>query len=328
MADDIMRHNMMNASSKNKKKLKLNRGPSLRVGSHTDAVMSVSWNKVHRQVIASGSADCTVKLWDVTRANTDECCASTYTHHKDKVQAVLWHPKEGTLLATGSYDRTVALVDARSQENIKKVKIPADCEALAWDPFTPEYLTAASEDGTLTCWDVRKFSDKTPLWSVVANEFGGVSDLSYNPSVPGMLATCSVDKSVTLWDTYNSTEDTATGPPQACGNKDMGVGKLYTVNFYPSSPWLMGCAGGGKELAIWDMTREISIQKRFASRIGSETVPEPVETAPTDQKESFDAMMSPQPNTVTTDQVEPIKQTTKSKKKKDNKNKKAHKVRR
>jgi periodic tryptophan protein 1 len=327
MADDIMRHNIMNSSNKNKKKLKLGRGPSLRAGSHTDAVMSVSWNKIHRQVIASGSADCTVKLWDVTKANTDQCNASTYTHHKDKVQAVLWHPKEGTLLATGSYDRRVALVDVRSQENIKKVKIPGDCEALAWDPFTPEYLTAASEDGSITCWDVRKFSDKTPLWSIVANEFGGVSDLSYNPSVPGMLATCSVDKTITLWDTYNSTENPTTGPPKVCGSKDMGVGKLYTVNFYPSSPWLMGCAGGGKELAIWDMTRETSIQKRFVSRMGSETVTESAETAPpTDTKESFAAMMSPQPNTETTDPVEPTKEAQKSKTKKGNSNKKAHKA--
>lgn len=183
MADTIMRHNMMNTANKSKTKLHIPAGPKLKRGSHTDAVMALSWNKVHRQVIASGSADCTVKLWDVTQPDSN---AGTFSHHKDKVQSVLWHPQEGTLLATGSYDRTVALVDARGgggspQDSVKRVKIPADCEALAWDPFNPQVLTAASEDGTISSWDVRKFSDKTPLWSMVASQYGGVSDLSYNP---------------------------------------------------------------------------------------------------------------------------------------------------
>jgi len=187
MADEIMRHNMMNSQMMNDNLPQRTNnnslssgGSSLKPGSHTDAVMALSWNKVHRQVIASGSADCTVKLWDVTLANTDKANAATLTHHKDKVQSVVWHPQEGTLLATGSYDRTVALVDARAPENVKSAKLPGDCEALAWDPHNTHCLTAASEDGTVTCWDVRKFTNKSPLWSIVASEFGGVSDLSYN----------------------------------------------------------------------------------------------------------------------------------------------------
>ncbi len=146
-----------------------------------------------------------------------------------------------------------------------------------------------------------------------------------------MLATCSVDKTVTLWDTYNDSENPTTGPPKPCGNKDMQVGKLYTVNFYPSSPWLMGCAGSGKELAIWDMKREISIQKRFATRIGSEPVVEDAGGDGSDQKDAFEAMMSANPTVMANDSVESSKSIEKSKKKKgENKSnkKKAHKVRR
>ena len=191
MADELMKNNLLGGGGggssnkkKKKKKKKAHQGPQLRKGSHTDAVMSLSWNKIHRQAIASGSADCTVKIWDVTHATSDQCNDATFSHHRDKVQSVLWHPTEGTLLATGSYDRTVALVDARSSgEDVKNVKIPADCEALAWDPFNPQYLTSASEDGAIMCWDVRKFSTSSPVWSFVANEYGGVSDLSYNPYV-------------------------------------------------------------------------------------------------------------------------------------------------
>ena len=185
MADELMKNNILGGSSKKKKKKKkkAQEGPKLRHGSHTDAIMSLSWNKIHRQVIASGSADCTVKIWDITHASSNQCNDATFTHHRGKVQSVCWHPTEGTLLATGAYDRTVALIDARSSgEDVKSVQIPADCETLAWDPFNQQYLTAASEDGTIMCWDVRKFSTSTPAWSFVAN---GVSDISYNPYVTG-----------------------------------------------------------------------------------------------------------------------------------------------
>lgn len=171
----------------------MNTSETLKPDSHAGAVMGLSWNQVHRHVLASGSADHTVKLWDISMATTrtstgtnseepNSACAGTFTHHKDKVQSVVWHPVEATILATGSYDRTVALVDARdsAQQSIKTVRIPADCEALAWDPFHPECLTAACEDGSILTWDVRKFVDKKPLWSFVANEFGGINDISYN----------------------------------------------------------------------------------------------------------------------------------------------------
>jgi len=319
LADDLMKANMMmmgktsndhhqnnnSKKKKNKKKQKKMRAtttPGLRPGSHTDAILSLSWNTNHRQVLASGSADGTVKLWDVTKAMTPSANAATFSHHKDKVAAVEWHPTEGTLLATGSYDRTIALVDARDSNSCKTIKgaLSADLEALVWDPHSSHYLTAASEDGVISCWDVRTLgqsSNSKPVWSFVAEEYGGVTDLTYNPMVPGMLASCAINKTVTLWDTYQQQQQ-----PMACGNKEMNVGRLYALQFYPSSPWLMGCGGGGGQLAIWDMTREAAIQNRFGSRVdggvvgddittGKEGVTEDATTTPSGEGD-FEAMMA------------------------------------
>jgi periodic tryptophan protein 1 len=67
--------------SKKKKGKKKSSAPTYRPGSHEGAVMSLSWNKTYRQMLASGSADTSVKIWDVTT----QACSHTFDHHRDKV---------------------------------------------------------------------------------------------------------------------------------------------------------------------------------------------------------------------------------------------------
>ena len=55
------------------------KGRKLKEGSHEDAVLCLDWHAAHRERLVSGSADETVKLWDVT---TQQCTA-TLTHHRD-----------------------------------------------------------------------------------------------------------------------------------------------------------------------------------------------------------------------------------------------------
>lgn len=324
-ADDLLKLQMLKAASGKQPEKRRKPLPSgLRPGSHEDAVMSLSWNTIHRQVLASGSADKTVKLWDVTRDSGDpneRCDSATFSHHRDKVQCVAWHPSEGTLLATGSFDRTIALLDARTNgENLKSIKLPSDCEAIAWDPFHSEYLTVLCEDGSMSCWDVRTFQSSSPLWSHVVNEYGGVTDLAYNPNVPGMLATCSRDATVSLWNAYpQNNAPAANVSPRSCITKDMCVGKLFALSFYPSTPWLLGCGGSGNQLALWDLSSETSIQSIFDPEKRDDSIAEPAATNP----EDFEAMMQKE--------VEPERgpsetKTTSLKKKKGKGKKKAHRA--
>jgi hypothetical protein len=125
---------------------------------------------------------------------------------------------------------------------------------------------------------------------------------------------------VTLWDTYNEAEKLSNGPPKAKMNKDMKVGKLYTVNFYPSSPWLLGCAGGAMEMALWDMTQDEHVQKCFGGRTTNNT--KTIDSSAEEKKEAFDAMMTNKSESKTVSPETPNKSSSSSMNKKKDKHKK------
>jgi len=80
---------------------------------HTDAVMSLSLNPFQSEYLASGSADKTVRIWDL-----DELAIkATYAKlHTDKVQAVRWNKLNESILLSGGYDGRLNIVDVRQED--------------------------------------------------------------------------------------------------------------------------------------------------------------------------------------------------------------------
>lgn len=250
------------ATSKKGKKGK--KTPAMLPGSHAQAVMSLTWNTTFRQTLASGSADFTVKIWDVTTQQ----CSHTFTSHTDKVQSVQWNPAEAWLLGSGSFDKTLVLTDCRSaSQTILLSNLAADVESMKWNPFQTTHLYCSLEDGQVVCVDVR--SPGTPLASFQAHS-KTCSGLSFNKIVPGMLATSSVDKTVRVWD-VNTIGSAA--QPQLVAYKSMNVGKLFTVEYYPSDNFILAAAGDGGVIAVWESDELEAIQTYFSGRVpGTEAV--------------------------------------------------------
>ena len=75
---------------------------------HSGIDNSVAFNKTGT-ILASGSKDKTVKLWNV-ESETD---IATLTGHSDYVNSVAFN-SSGTILASGSWDRTINLWSVKS----------------------------------------------------------------------------------------------------------------------------------------------------------------------------------------------------------------------
>ena len=128
-----------NLASEEGKKKKKKRKKSNKANDdyHVDAVLSLGANRAHRNLLASASADKTVKLWDL---NTGRC-AKSYSYHTDKVCSLAWHPTTTTVLLSGSYDRTVVAGDMRAPDaKVPRWGVESDVESVRWDPHDPNYL--------------------------------------------------------------------------------------------------------------------------------------------------------------------------------------------
>ncbi|GLC43281.1 hypothetical protein PLESTB_001490200 [Pleodorina starrii] len=240
------------AAEKKKKKKKKKAKAKLLPGSHEDSVLALSWNREFRNVLASGSADCTVKVWDIVTG----ACEHTLRCHTDKVQAVAWNPAESPVLLTGSFDRSVCLADARTpQGDPARWRITADVESLCWNPHDPTCFLVSSEDGIVAQLDARKGPGSAPLFRLSAHDKPACT-LSFCPAVRGLLATGSTDKKVKLWDLSGA------APSLVC-TQDLNTGAVFSAAFCADAPHLLAAGGAGGEVVVWDVRAHPAVAAKY-----------------------------------------------------------------
>ncbi|KAH9847491.1 WD40 repeat-like protein [Lenzites betulinus] len=260
-----------------KKKRKKTKARPSSTAHHVDAVLGLSWNRTHRNLLASASADRTVKLWDLSRDPTingeggeGEGALRSFNVHKDKVQAVQWNQADPSVLLTGSYDRTVRTFDTRAPDAGVGAVVGADVEALRWDPWETHSFYVSLENGLVLNFDARTLpsdlSSPSPARFTVAAHDGAVSALDINPHARGIIATGGTDKVVKVW---NVLEDQDLGKRQVSlvTSRDLGVGKVFSTVWSPDDPLTLAAAGSKAKLQIWDIGANANARKVLGPKI-------------------------------------------------------------
>ena len=219
---------------------------------HRSEVMALAWNRSQRNMMASGSADNTVKLWDLT----NQTCVRTYEHHTDKVQSVAWNPTQAPVMLTGSFDKTAQVFDSRSPSAIAVWKFAAEIECLTWNPYEPHSFLASTEDGAVYAADTRQSG--ALLFTLDAHQ-ASVSQVTFSKYVPGMMVTASADASIKLWDVQG-------GKPSFLIARELELGAVYAAQFSPDAPGVVGVGGMEGGLQTIDFFEFAEVRKHFSDR--------------------------------------------------------------
>ncbi|KAL9110277.1 MAG: hypothetical protein Q9227_005184 [Pyrenula ochraceoflavens] len=249
-----------------KKKKKRKKKTKANDAFHVDAVLALAANRQHRNLLASASADETVKLWDLNTVK----CAKSYSIHEGKVCALDWHPVESTVLLSGSYDQTVVAQDMRAPDaKAPRWSAGSDIEAVRWDPHSSNHFFTTTDAGTVLYHDARagptSEAVSKPVWTLQAHDTA-VSSFDINPAIPGFLATGSDDKTVKLWNVENNR-------PSMVVSRNLDLGRVFSARFAPDTEvsFRLAVAGSRGSMQVWDTSTNGAVRRAFA---GKATLPD------------------------------------------------------
>ncbi|TRY51991.1 Anaphase-promoting complex subunit 4 WD40 domain containing protein [Cryptosporidium tyzzeri] len=225
---------------------------------HSDAVMSLAAHNGNSKLLASGSADETIKLWDLNEGS----CIITYSNSTNKVQCLEWHHSENNILIAADYNRSLQFIDIRTvgrQALLNYNKEHGDPESIVL-PSAGIYdngntVIISTENGLISGYDIRMLSENCAKskFSVVANHNSKPITSICCTSISNMLVSCDLDGISKVWDLSHMKECVI--------EKPLKGGKLFTCKSCPDEKAIV--AFGGESTILWNIFQEDVVSKKF-----------------------------------------------------------------
>ncbi|MHC3473155.1 caspase, EACC1-associated type [Streptomyces sp. 7R007] len=213
---------------------------------HTDRVYSVAFHPGGR-VLVSGSADQTVRFWDLTDPARPKPVGAPFPGHTDTVYSVVFSP-DGKLLADAGADQKVRLLTVADPAKPVTLSRPATghTDAVFSVAFAPsgELLAGGSGDRTLRLWNVSDPARPKLLGGPVLGHTDAVLSVAFSHD-ESVLGSGGSDHAVRLW---NVADPPAPIGPALPGHTD----RVYCVTFSPNGH-LLASGSGDHTIRLWNV---------------------------------------------------------------------------
>lgn len=168
---------------------------------HTGPVSALDFNPFQSNLLASGSSESEIYIWDVNKPGTAPMTPGPKSQPLDDVRCIAWNRQVQHILASSFASRTLVW-DLRKNDPIIKISDSTSrmrCKVVAWHPDVATQMALASEDDhtpVIQIWDLRLAS--SPL-KTLEGHTKGVLSLAWCKDDSDLLMSCGKDNRILVW---------------------------------------------------------------------------------------------------------------------------------
>jgi histone-binding protein RBBP4 len=239
-----------------KHSLKSSLSAQLALTGHNKEGKGLSWCPNKQGLLASGSNDHLVIIWDI--AQSSGLPLRSYIGHESIVEDVSWN--DTGVLASVGHDKKVLLWDLRQESPTHIIEAHArEITSAHFNPNSSNLLATGSKDKTIGIWDLRNTSLKV---CGLNSHKDSITSIKWAPESGNLLASASNDRRIMIWDLSRigrpqSPEEAEDGPPELVFIHGGHTSLISDLAWNPNEDLTLASVAEDNILQVWQVSNSI-----------------------------------------------------------------------